>query len=539
LSLPDRVGDQAGNNFSHRLGDACGISIPEIMTEPTGTISRAEARFEKWRRRTGLVVSPIFFLVLWFLPVSGLSEPAHRLLAVSGLVITLWVTEAIPLAVTALLGPALCVAVGVSTEREVFKSFGNPILFLFLGSFLLAEAMLHHGLNRRIAFLILGQSWVARSPARILAAFGIITGSLSMWISNTTAAAMMYPIAVAILTEMARRQSEVVGREVRFTELKFGAGLMLTAAFAASIGGMATPVGTPPNLIGIGFIERSLGLKITFFQWMMVGVPLAVVLVAFLVFYLSRTCPAGAGTLGESTAWIQEQKSRLGRLGRGERNVLLAFGATVLLWLLPGVVAVYAGVNAPFFKWLNTHLPEGVCALLGASLLFVLPVSWSRSEFTLTWREAKRIDWGTILLFGGGLALGDAMFSTGLAKWIGEGLAGALQTHTVLGLIALFAVVSTLLTETTSNTATANMIIPVAIAVSMAAGVPPLQPALAACLASSLAFMLPVSTPPNAVVYGSGCVPLTKMIRHGIVLDLVSIAGVIATVYWLVPLVLG
>ena len=508
------------------------------MTEPAGAISSAEERFEMGRRRLGYVLAPLVFLLLWILPIPGLNETAHRLLAVFGLVITLWVTEAIPLAVTALLGPALCVVCGVSTERDIFKSFGNPILFLFLGSFLLAEGMLRHGLNRRIAFLILGIDWVAKSPARILAAFGVITGFLSMWISNTTAAAMMFPIAVAILSEMARRQSELTGREVKFTELKFGTGLMLTAAFAASIGGMATPVGTPPNLIGISFIERSLGQKITFFQWMLMGVPLAVVLIAFLVFYLNRVCPAGAGLLGESAAWIREQKLRLGRLTRGERNVLRAFAVTVLLWLLPGVVAIGAGVDAPLYKWLNMHLPEGVCALLGATLLFVLPVNWARSEFTLTWREAKAIDWGTILLFGGGLAMGDAMFSTGLAKWMGEGLAGVLQTHTTLGLVVLFAIIATLLTETTSNTATANMMIPVAIAVSQAAGVPPLQPALAVCLAASLAFMLPVSTPPNAVVYGSGCVPLTKMIRHGLALDVVAVVAVIATVYWLVPLVI-
>lgn len=262
------------------------------------------------------------------------------------------------------------------------------------------------------------------------------------------------------------------------------------------------------------------------------------VLIAFLVIYLNRACPAGVGVLGESAAWIREQKSKLGRLPRGERNVLLAFGATVLLWLLPGLVALGAGVDAPAYRWLNAHLPEGVCSLLGASLLFVLPVDWSRGEFTLTWREAGRIDWGTILLFGGGLAMGDAMFGTGLAKWMGEGLAGLLHTQTTLGLIVLFTVITTVLTETTSNTATANMIVPVAIAVAQAAGVSPVALALAACLAASLAFMLPVSTPPNAVVYGSGCVPLTKMIRHGLVLDAVAVVAVIATVYWLAPLVL-
>jgi len=508
------------------------------MSEAEGAISKAEERFEHWRRRGGYVLAPCIFLLLWVWPVPGLATAGHRLLAIFGLVITLWITEAIPLAVTALLGPGLCVICGVASEREVFASFGNPILFLFLGSFVLAEGMLHHGLNRRIAFQILGQEWVAKSPGRILLAFGVITGVLSMWISNTTATAMMFPIGVAVLTEMARRRSDLLGKEIKFTELRFGVGLMLTAAFASSIGGMATPVGTPPNLIGIGFIERSTGRAITFFQWMSLGTPMAAVLIAFLVFYLNRVCPAEAGLLGGNASWIREQKAELGRISRGEWNVLTAFGATVAFWLLPGLVAVVQGVNAPLYVWLNQHLPEGVAALLGAVLLFALPVDWRKGEFTLTWREAKRIDWGTILLFGGGLAIGDAMFKTGLAKWIGEGVASALQVNTSLGLVVLFAVISVLLTETTSNTATANMVVPVAIAVAQAAGVSPLQPALAACLGASLAFMLPVSTPPNAVVYGSGCVPLLQMLRHGFVVDVVSIVVIVAAVHWGAPLLM-
>jgi len=243
------------------------------VSEPTARLSQSEEQFERWRRRIGLLAAPAVFVLIWFWPVPALAEPAHRLLAIFGLVVTLWITEAIPLAVTALLGPTLCVVCGVGGEKEIFKSFGNPIIFLFLGSFLLAEAMFHHGLNRRIAFHILGRPWIGRSPARILAAFGAITGFLSMWISNTTAAAMMFPIGVAILSEMARQQSRVEGREVKFTELRFGTGLMLTAAFGASIGGLATPVGTPPNLIGIGQIEKVQGIHITFFQWMAMGVP--------------------------------------------------------------------------------------------------------------------------------------------------------------------------------------------------------------------------------------------------------------------------
>lgn len=501
-------------------------------------ISRGEERFEYWRKRTGLFLAPIVFAAIWFSPFPGLDGPAHRLFAVFGLVITLWITEAIPLAVTALIGPALCVVCGVSTEKEIFRSFGNPILFLFLGSFLLAEGMLHHGLNRRIAFAILTLRWVASSPGRILLAFGLVTGFLSMWISNTTAAAMMYPIALAILSEVARRKSDVAGVAIGVRDLSYSTGLMLVTAFAASIGGMATPVGTPPNLIGIGFLEKNLGQQITFFQWMIFGVPLAMVMVGFLTLYLNRVCPGEQGLLGDSAKWISEQRVALGSLSRGEKNVLIAFATTITLWLIPGVVGTAAGVKSAAYVWLSAHLPEGVSALLGAGLLFLLPVNWKAGQSTLTWRQAGNIDWGTIMLFGGGLALGEAMFSTGLAKWIGSGLANATQANTLLSLIILFSVISVVLTETTSNTATATMVVPVAIAVCQAAGVNPVQPVIAVCLSASLAFMLPVSTPPNAVVYGSGCVPLLKMVRHGLVLDLFSVVAVVIIAYWLVPRVL-
>ncbi len=505
-----------------------------VGTQPIG----ARDGFDRQRRRVGLLAAPVVFLVLWSLPLSGLSMEAHRLLAVFGLVVTLWLTEAIPLAVTALLGPTLCVICGISTDKEMFKSFGHPIIFLFMGSFLLAEGMLHHGLNRRIAFRILSLRWVGRSPNRLVWAFAGIAGFLSMWISNTTAAAMMLPIGVAILSEMARRQSEREGREVRLTELKFGTGLMLATAFAASIGGMATPVGTPPNLIGIGFLEESRNVKLTFFQWMAFGVPLAVVMLGVLVVYLNRACPAETGLFEGGTAWIQTERAKLGSLTRGEVNVLVAFGVTVSLWLLPGIVAVAAGVNAPLFKGLERHLPEAAAALLGATLLFVLPVNFRRGEFTIGWAQARRIDWGTILLFGGGLAMGEAMFTTDLARWIGEGLAHSLNAHSALGLTMLFAVIGVLLTETTSNTATASMVVPVAIAVAEAAQVNPVPPAVAACLGASLAFMLPVSTPPNAIVFGTGCVPLLKMVRHGLVLDLFGIGAIILICHWWVPWVM-
>jgi solute carrier family 13 (sodium-dependent dicarboxylate transporter), member 2/3/5 len=463
-----------------------------------------------------LAAAPIVFAVIWMVPVAGLSVAAHRLLAVLGAVVVLWITEAIPLAVTAMLGPALCVLLGIGTAKEIFRGFADPIIFLFLGSFLIAEAMLQHGLNRRIAFGIVRQ--VGTSPSRVLVAFGVATGFISMWVSNTATTAMMFPIALAILKESRMPPA-------------FATALMLMTAYAASIGGLGTPVGTPPNLIGLGLIETNLKIKITFFQWMMFGFPLAALLIAFLCLYFRR---AGQGIITEQTTELKTSDP----MSVGERNVLIAFSLTVLLWITPGIIALMRTANDPLFRWFNERLPEAMASLFGAILLFVLPTDLRRGQFTLTWRDAANIDWGTILLFGGGLALGELMFATGLARWMGESIAHGLQANSLLGLTMLFAALGTIMSETTSNTASAAMVVPVAIAVSQAAGVPPIQPALAACLGASLGFMLPVSTPPNAIVYGSGLVPVRKMIRHGLVLDVVGWAAVVAVVMLLVPRIL-
>jgi sodium-dependent dicarboxylate transporter 2/3/5 len=508
------------------------------MYEARALLSPAEERFERLRQRAGFLFAPLVFVALWFMPASNLSGPAHHLLAVLGGVVTLWLTEALPMPVTALLGPALCVVVGVAPAREVFRGFGDPILFLYLGGFLLAEAMLHHGLNRRIAFRILGIRAVGENPARLLLAFGVITGFISMWVSNTATTAMMLPIGLAILREMARMQSKVSGREIQFTQLRYGTGLMLIASFASSVGGLATPIGTPPNLVGLGLIRTRLGVDIPFFSWMAFGLPATTVLIGFVVWYLNRTYPAAAGLMNGASHWIHQERAKLGPLTRGEANTLVAFLLTVGLWILPGLVAIVLGTEATSYKWLNAHFPEAIVALIGASLLFVLPVNLGQWEFTLSWREAVRVDWGTILLFGGGMALGDLMFSTGLAQWMGEGLAQALNAKSTLGLVILFTGVAILVSETTSNLASATMVVPVAIAVSQAAGVNPLHPALAACLGASMGFMLPVSTPPNAIVYGSGCIPLLKMVKAGAVLDLVGFGVIVAVTTWLVPLVL-
>jgi sodium-dependent dicarboxylate transporter 2/3/5 len=316
---------------------------------------------------------------------------------------------------------------------------------------------------------------------------------------------------------------------------RFALGLMLMTSFAASIGGMATPVGTPPNLIGIGMLERIGGIRITFFEWMAIGVPIVLVLFALLAAGFVMVCARGVAVGAGSAALVREELERIGPLTAAQRNVLAAFGLTVLLWIFPGLLSLAGFDGTAFAKGYAQAVPEGVAAMLGATLLFLLPVEWRARRFTLTWEQAVRIDWGIVLLYGGGLALGSLAFSTGLAEAIGRGVTSALPTHSTLVLTAAFTAVAIVLSETTSNTASANMVVPVAIAVAQAAGVRPLEPALGATLGASMGFMMPISTAPNAIVYSSGFVPITTMMRYGFWLDVAGFFVIVAAVMLAAP----
>jgi len=484
--------------------------------------SPAEELFNRRRRTFGLFAGPLVFTVLLAvpLPVPG---PAHNLAAIMAMMVVLWITEALPLAVTALVGPLLATILGVAPARTVFAPFADPIIFLFIGSFMLAEGMFVHGLDRRIAFGALSSRAVGGSPVRILVVYGAVGAGISMWISNTATTAMMFPIGLSIVGHLTEgRESERASRE-------FGTAMMLISAFGASIGGIGTPIGTPPNLIGIGMLQRIAHVDISFFEWMALGVPIVLLLFAFLVGYFSLRLRHVQLNTGRADA-IRAELERLGPVSPGQRNVLVAFAVTVVLWILPGVLAIAGLGTSAFGRWLTTAFPESVAAMVGAVLLFVLPVSWRARRFTLTWDEAGRIDWGIILLFGGGLAMGELAFSTGLAESMGRGITSWLPVHSAFALTVLFTAVAIVMSEAASNTASANMIVPVAIAVAGAAGVNPLQPALGATLGASMGFMMPISTPPNAIVYSSGYVPIGDMMKHGIALDVAGFVVIVALV---------
>ena len=480
------------------------------------------------RGRIGAVLAPTVFVALLVLPLPALSPEAHRLAAVMAGVIVLWVTEALPLPVTALLGAALSVVLGVAPAKEVFAPFADPLMFLFIGAFILARGIFLHGLDRRVAYAVLSLPWVGARPGRILLAFGAATALISAWISNTATTAMMFGIGLSILATL-RAPGATPAIDPRYASA-----LMLMTSFAASIGGLATPVGTPPNLIGIGFIRSQLGVDIAFFRWMLLGLPVVVVLFIFLYCYLAAVGPAGVRELPAGGELIRREREGLGPWTSGQRSVALAFGGTVALWVIPGVVAVVAGEGSPLYQALARHLPEGVAALLGATALFLLPGKDGRA---ITWREAVAIDWGVVLLYGGGFALGVLSFRTGLAEALGRGLTGLLPVEGSFGLLVASVMLAAILSETTSNTASANMVVPVVISIARAAGVDPLEPALGATLGASLGFMLPVSTPCNAIVYGSGYIPLGRMMRWGLALDLAGVVVVVVVVRGLSHLV--
>jgi sodium-dependent dicarboxylate transporter 2/3/5 len=485
--------------------------------------SPAEELFNRRRRTVGLVAGPLVLIALLAMPLP-IPGPAHRLAAVLLMMVVLWVTEALPLAVTALIGPVLAIVLQVAPARTVFLPFADPIIFLFIGSFILAEAMFTHGLDRRIAFGALSSRAVGRSPTRILLVYGAVATGISMWISNTATTAMMFPIGLSIVAHLTE------GKESEPSSRNFALAMMLMAAFGSCIGGMGTPIGTPPNLIGKGLLERTAQVKISFFQWMLFGIPLVVVLFGALVLYFRWRLLKGVTFDADRVDPIREELRKLGPISIGQRNTLVAFGVTVSLWLLPGVLGVVGLTDSAFARAYEAAVPESVAAMIGAILLFLLPINWRARRFTLTWEQAVRIDWGIVLLFGGGLAMGALAFSTGLAESIGRGVTSWLPVPSTLSLTILFTAIAIVMSETASNTASANMIVPVAIAVAQASGIDPTEPALGATLGASMGFMMPISTPPNAIVYSSGHIPIGDMMRHGIVLDVAGFVAIVIVV---------
>jgi sodium-dependent dicarboxylate transporter 2/3/5 len=481
-----------------------------------------EARFERALKTGGLLLGPVLALATYAANPGGHPPEARRLLAIMALTIAWWITEAIPLPATALLSSALVIAAGVAPARVVLAPYADPIIFLFLGSFLLAEAVSRYGLDVRLASVLLGSRLFPPTGMGRMAAFGTASAAISTCLSNTATAAIMTPIALGALGE----KGEGGGRAPRHVDT----GVLLMIAYGASIGGMATIIGTPPNLLVAGFVERLVGVRVGFTDWLVFGVPISLTLLA-LSLVLTRL------TLGRAIAEeavrpvaplprADESEEAAGETRAGARWTIAAFALAFALWLAPSLAQGMLGRDHELTASLVKHLPEAGVALLCASLLFVAPVSWRKRRFALTWADGQRVSWGVLMLFGGGLSLGTLGESTGIARWAGEGVvrSGLVTTPEMFVLICVLAAV--VVSEFASNTASATLLVPIVIAAAREAHLDPVVPALATGLAATCGFIFPVSTPPNAIVFGTGRVPLTRMIRAGALLDVACVVVV-------------
>jgi sodium-dependent dicarboxylate transporter 2/3/5 len=442
------------------------------------------------------------------------------------LAICFWMTEAIPLPATALLASALAIVTGVAPVRDVLAPYADPVIFLFVGSFLLAEAFRTYRLDQRIAGAMLRSRFFGQRQGGLLSGFGVASATVSTCLSNTATAALLTPIAVGA----AGRPAGVPGGQGVKVE-PWASGIILMVAYGASIGGMATLIGTPPNLLVAGFLERLAGVKITFTGWLGFGLPIALILLPLAVLW-TRFSLGSPPVVKRQPHPVEESETADARAGR--RWTLLAFALAAFLWTLPAIAGALWGSDHKTVKLLASHLPEAAVALLVASLLFVLPVNWKERRFTLSWEQGRQVNWGIILLFGGGLSLGMLAEKTGIAQWIGGGISQLEIASTPAGLLAVSIAVTILVSEFASNTAATTLLLPIIIAAAKASGLDPVPPAIGAGLAATCGFIFPVSTPPNAIVFGTGLVPLRRMIRVGVLLDLSAFL-----VIWLGLLVLG
>ncbi len=480
------------------------------------------------RALAGWVAGPAAFLLIFAAPTSdALGPEGVRTAALGALMAIWWLTEAIPIPATALLPLVLLPLLGVGTIRDASAPYANPIIFLFLGGFLIALGMQRWKLHRRIALAVLSR--VGSRPSSLIGGFMVATAFLSMWVSNTATAMMMLPIGLSVLGLLDRgRQPPPGGGDSPPGEPAFAVPLLLGIAYAASIGGLGTIIGTPPNALLVGYMEESLGVRIGFARWLLLGVPIVVVALPIaylvltrLVFRVSRSPKAEVATL------IEAKRREQGPITGPEKMVAGVFAATALLWIFRPLLQ----------RWIPGLSDAGI-AMSGGLALFLLPADVRRGVFVLDWEWARRVPWDVLILFGGGLSLASAIDRTGLNLWLGAHASGLASWPAVL-FILLMTTFIILLTELTSNTATAAAFLPILGAVAPAVGLHPLALTVPLALAASCAFMLPVATPPNAIVYGAGRVTVPEMARAGIVLNVAMIAVITVAAVLLVPLVFG
>lgn len=453
----------------------------------------------------------------------ALKPDACKAVAVAILMVTWWITESLPMAAVALLPLLLLPLLGISTMEEVSKSYSNPVIFLFMGGFMIGLAIQKWNLHKRIALQIVKRT--GTSGDRIILGFILATGFLSMWLSNTATTMMMFPIALSVIAVMKEHEKPGPGL------LNFSLVLMLVIAYASNIGGMATVIGTPPNVAFIGYIQKKYGYTVQFTDWMILCTPIVIVLLAALYFVLTKWLfPNRIKSSSDATLMIHRELSSLGKLTAAEKRVLGVFSVTALLWITKDLIN-----ESGLLK-----LDDNLIAVTGALALFAIPSGikeQTKMKMLLEWTDTSKMAWGILLLFGGGIALAGSLEKTGVMVQVGNWLAGFSQAGG-LGLVFLIVVISIFLSELMSNTAQVIVMAPVLAALADALHLDPLLLGLPMTLAASAASMMPIGTPPNAIVFGSGYIQLKDMLKAGFVMNMISIVVITLFSWFLLPLIM-
>jgi solute carrier family 13 (sodium-dependent dicarboxylate transporter), member 2/3/5 len=483
------------------------------------------------RSTYGLIIGPFLFLMFLFIPQpEGLSEQGMTVAGIAVLMAAWWITEAIPIPATALIPIVLYPLLDVMAPAEVTQSYAHHLIFLFMGGFMIAVTVERWNLHQRIALHTI--RIVGMTPDRIILGFMIATAFLSMWISNTASTMMMLTVGLAVLHQIAKEIEDddtTHNIDTREGHFRFGIALMLGIGYSASIGGISTLIGTAPNLVFAGIIEDTYGISISFLQWMSFGVPLAMVMLAITWFYLTKIAyPSEIDHLPGGEKTIRKEILALGEITSQEKKVLFVFCLVATLWIVRGL-----------FDFKVFHLiKDSTIAMAGALLLFVIPSNWREREFLLDWKTAVKIPWDILILFGGGFALAKGFSETGLTTFL-AGQLSILDGSSIILIIAVVTLLVIFLTELTSNTATASLTLPIMAALAGAMQIHPFGLMVSTTIAASFAFMLPVATPPNAIIFSSRYVSIPQMMNAGVWLNLLGVVLITLFVMFLLPVVWG
>lgn len=474
-----------------------------------------------WISRMAFLSGPLLFLLILLLNPLALETPANRVLAIAVLMISWWISEALPMPVVAIIPLVLFPLMGVSKIGEAAAPYANEVIFLFMGGFMIGLAIEKWNLHKRIAMSIV--RFTGTGGDRIILGFILSTGFISMWLSNTATTMMMYPIAASVITVVTPKYQGT--KQARY----FALSIMLSIAYASNFGGIATLIGTPPNLAYASFISKQYNYDLSFFNWMFICTPIALLLLFSLYFLLIKLFPNKIDSSVEMHDHIKRELKELGPISTPEKRVLFIFGLTALLWITRDLINALGIVK----------LDDNMIAVFGAILMFAVPArkSIEGDQRILVWSDTSKMAWGILLMFGGGITLAGAMEKVGLIKMLGTWLAGFSGSN-LLVLIIVVTVISIFISEVMSNVAQVIVFAPVVTGIAEAIHINPFMLGIPMTLAASCASMMPMGTPPNAIVFSSGHIKLKEMIKAGFIMNIISIVLIVLFTYYIVPLLL-